>query len=174
MICSSRYMMRPCTLKTYAAYRLKMSSNARNVIPKLGDAEHLARAHMGDAHAGTPRGRLKFGIWNDEFGNPARSIHLQLELSTRTAASRPSPIIHSPSDIAALRLACFASGRCSTKSPSFIRNSSTALSLCPRSGFFITGDRAMRLVIGEDVEDVRLARHLGIPLSMTRTNAEAK
>ena len=42
---------------------------------------------MGDAHAGTPRGRLKFGIWNDEFGNPARSIHLQLELSTRTLNS---------------------------------------------------------------------------------------
>jgi hypothetical protein len=26
-----------------------MSRNARNVIPKIGDAEHLARAHMGDA-----------------------------------------------------------------------------------------------------------------------------
>jgi hypothetical protein len=30
-----------------------MSRNARNVIPKLGDTEHLARAHMGDAPQGT-------------------------------------------------------------------------------------------------------------------------
>jgi hypothetical protein len=31
---------------------------------------------------------LEFGIWNQEFGNPARWVHLSLELSTRTAASR--------------------------------------------------------------------------------------
>jgi hypothetical protein len=42
-------MMHSCTLQTYAVYRREMSRNARNVIPKIGDAEHLARAHMGDA-----------------------------------------------------------------------------------------------------------------------------
>ena len=99
VICSSRYMMRPCTLKTYAAYRLKMSSNARNVIPKLGDAEHLARAHMGDAHAGTPGGRLEFGMMNDEIQHEASTCNSNSQLELPRRGHRPSFIRHQTSPL---------------------------------------------------------------------------
>ena len=71
---------------------------------------------------GTPRGRLEFGMMSLEIQHEASTCNWnsQLKLPQRG---------YPPSDIAALRLACFGSGRWSTKSPSLLRNSSTALSL---------------------------------------------
>ena len=71
-------MMHSCTLKTYATHRLKMSRNARNVIPKLGDIECLARIHMGGAHAGHGREaglNLEFGMMNLEIQHDAFTRH---------------------------------------------------------------------------------------------------